>query len=117
VRYLVLVACIACKREPSAAEIAERGWTAHELVIDAGEEAKSCAEAGVAMQRAFNANRQAFVDAIALSADKDRLLEATTYLERNEQRYKTIEARMAALADRCSADPTVAAAFRQMESP
>jgi len=69
------------------------------------------------MQKAFAANRQAFVDAIALDTDKERLAEATAYLEKNEERYKAIEARMDALSERCAAEPTVVAAFRAMEAP
>lgn len=69
------------------------------------------------MHAAFAEHRQAFVDALALDGDKERLAAATEYLEKNEERYRTIEARMEALADRCADDPTVAAAFRQMESP
>ena len=102
---------------PSPAEIADRGWRAHEIVIAAGENAKDCAAAGTAMQRAFAEHRQAFVDAMSLDGDKARLAAATEFIEKNEQRYRTIEARMDALADRCALDPTVAAAFRSMESP
>jgi hypothetical protein len=102
---------------PSPAEIADRGWRAHELVIAAGENAKSCADAGPAMQRVFAANRQAFVDALALDADKARLREAVDFIEKHEERYKLVEARMEVLLDRCGHEPTVAAAYRQMESP
>jgi hypothetical protein len=102
---------------PSPAEIAERAWHAHEVVISAGEEAADCAAAGAAMQRVFAAQRQAFVDAMTLDRDKQRLAAATEYLEKNEERYRTIEARMDALSDRCGHEPAVAAAFRQMEAP
>ena len=102
---------------PSPAEITDRAWRAHERVISAGEDAPDCAAAGAAMQRVFAQHRQAFVDAMALDRDKRRLAAATAYLEANEQRYRTIEARMEALATRCGNDPTVAAAFHQMESP
>jgi len=64
---LATIGLCACKeRAPSPSEIADRGWAAHEIVIAAGEHAASCADAGLAMQRAFVAHRQAFVDAIAL---------------------------------------------------
>ena len=102
---------------PSPAEIADRGWRAHELVISAGENAKDCAAAGPAMQRVFAEHRQAFVDAMALDSDKKRLAEATDFIEKHEERYRTIEARMDALADRCANDPTVTAVFAQMEAP
>ena len=102
---------------PSPAEITDRAWRAPELVIAAGEDAKSCVEAGAAMQAAFAKNRQAFVDAMALDKDKQRLAEATEFIEKNDERYRTIELRMEALSDRCGDDPTVAAAFRQMEAP
>ena len=102
---------------PSPAEIADRGWRAHEIVIAAGENAKDCAAAGAAMQRAFAEHRQAFVDAMSLDSDKQRLAEATDFIEKHEDRYRTIEARMDALADRCAHDPTVGAVFRQMEAP
>ena len=101
----------------AAAQIADRGWHAHELVVAAGEAAKTCAEAGVAMQRVFVAHRQDFVDAIALDKDKDRLRAATDYLEAHQDRYADLETRMEALSDRCGSDTTVQAAFRQMESP
>jgi hypothetical protein len=111
-----------CKdHAPSSAElagqIADRGWHAHELVVAAGEAAKSCADAGPAMQRVFIAHRQDFVDAIALDKDKDRLRAATDYMEAHQDRYADLETRMEALSERCAADPTVQAAFRQMESP
>lgn len=107
-----------CKeREPSVAEIADRGWRAHERVIEAGERATTCAEAGLAMQRVFVVHRQAFVDAIAIDHDRARLEDAIDYLEANRGRYGDLEARMAALSERCGADPAVRAAFSMMESP
>lgn len=109
---------LGCKdREPSAAEIADRGWAAHQLVIAAGERAASCADAGPAMKRVFDANRQAFVDAIALDHDRRRLAEATDYLEAHQDRYADLETRMVGLSERCADDPTVQAVFAAMESP
>jgi hypothetical protein len=102
---------------PSPAEITDRAWYAHELVVRAGEDAATCAAAGPAMQRVFAAHRQAFVDAIALDKDKKRLAEATAFIERYGARYHTLEVRMEALSDRCAADPTVAAVFQLMETP
>ena len=108
----------ACKdRPPSAAEIADHGWRAHELVVAAGERAATCAEAGPAMQRVFTENRQAFVDAMALDRDRKRLIEATDYLEAHQDRYADLETRMTALSERCADDPTVQAAFAMLESP
>ena len=69
------------------------------------------------MQRVFVANRSAFVDAVALDVDEHRLAQATQYLEAHQDRYVDLEARMAALADRCAEDASVQAAFRQLESP
>jgi hypothetical protein len=115
---LALLLCSACKADPpSPTAITERAWRAHEVVIAAGENAKTCADAGVAMQAAFAANRQAFVDAVTLDSDKAKLSEAADYIEKHDERYKVIEARMQVLSDRCGADPTVAAAFQQMETP
>ena len=117
-RTLVFWLLVSCKHAASpAAEIADRGWRAHEIVVAAGEAAQSCAEAGVAMQRAFALHRQEFVDAIELDRDKDRLRAATDYLEAHQDRYADLETRMEALSERCIADTTVQAAFRQMESP
>jgi hypothetical protein len=108
----------ACKdRAPSAADIADRGWRAHELVVAAGERAATCAEAGAAMQRVFAAQRQAFVDAIALDHDRQKLTEATEFLEAHQDRYADLETRMTALSERCADEPTVQAAFTQIESP
>jgi hypothetical protein len=118
VRSALLVLLVACKDvPPSPAEIADRGWRAHELVIAAGERAKTCAEAGPAMQRVFAEHRQAFVDAVALDLDKDALRQATDYLEQHQDRYRDLETRMEGLSERCADDATVQAAFRQMESP
>lgn len=118
-RALILVVLLACKGDPppSPAEIADRGWRAHELVVAAGEREKSCAAAGPAMQRVIAAHRQAFVDALALDLDRDALREATEYMEAHQDRYRDLETRMAGLADRCTDDATVQGAFRQMESP
>lgn len=111
-------ALVACKADPPSPEdVADRGWRAHELVVAAGERAKTCAAAGAAMQSVFVANRQAFVNAIALDSDRARLAAATAWLEQHEARYADLETRMEALADRCSDDATVQAAFHQMESP
>lgn len=111
-------ALVACKdRAPSAAEITDRGWHAHELVVGAGEHAPTCAEAGAAMQRVFAEHRQAFVDAMALDHDRRRLSEATDYLEAHQDRYADLETRMAALSERCTDDPGVQAAFAAMEAP
>jgi hypothetical protein len=115
-----VVGLAACKgRSPSrsAAEIADRGWGAHELVVAAGERSATCAEAGPAMQRVLTEHRQAFVDAMALDRDKQRLSEATEYLEAHQERYADLETRMSALSERCADDPTVQAAFMTMESP
>ncbi|MDX2092668.1 MAG: hypothetical protein SFX73_32685 [Kofleriaceae bacterium] len=113
----VLGISFACRKDATPAEITERAWHAHSLVIAAGEQAKTCAEAGPAMQAAFTANRQAFVDAMALDRDKAKLEAATAYLEANEQRYRDLDTRMEALSDRCADDPTVQAAFEQMSNP
>ena len=114
-----LLLLVACKGEtpPSPAEIADRGWRAHELVVAAGEREQTCAAAGPAMQRVVAAHRQAFVDAVALDLDKDALRQATEYMEAHQDRYRDLETRMAGLADRCADDAAVQAAFRQMESP
>jgi hypothetical protein len=118
----LLFALLACCKEsppagPSATEITDRSWKAHVLVITAGERAKTCAEAGAAMQQVFAANRQAFVDAMALDRDKAKLAEATEFIEANEGRYADIDTRMTALSDRCAEEPTVQAAFQQMSAP
>ncbi len=102
---------------PSPAEVAERGWRAHEHVITAGERAATCAEAGEAMQRVFLAHRAAFVDAIALDHDRARLAAATAYLEAHQDRYADLETRMQALSERCADAPAVQAVFARMESP
>ncbi|HET7501870.1 MAG TPA: hypothetical protein VFK02_12725 [Kofleriaceae bacterium] len=114
----IAIALAACKdRPPSAAEIADRGWRAHELVIAAGEHAATCAEAGAAMQRVFTAHRQQFVDAMALDRDPRRLSEATDFLEAHQDRYADLETRMTALSERCADDAGVQAAFVALESP
>ena len=108
----------ACSKDPaSPAEITSRAWAAHGIVIAAGEQARTCAEAGPAMQAAFVANRQAFVDAMALDRDRAKLEAATAYLEANAQRYRDLETRMEALSDRCADDLAVQAAFEQMSNP
>ncbi|HET9625543.1 MAG TPA: hypothetical protein VFP84_29450 [Kofleriaceae bacterium] len=117
-RWIALCVLLACKPgAPSAGEIADRGWRAHELAVTAGERAATCAAAGPAMQQVIAANRQAFVDAIALDSDPGRLAAATAYLEAHQDRYLDLETRMAALAERCADDPGVQAAFAAMESP
>jgi hypothetical protein len=119
-RLLVLCALVACKSGDAGSTpeaITDRAWTAHEAVVAAGEAQPTCAGAGAAMQKVFVANRQAFVDAMALDRDKARLEAATAYIEANEGRYADLETRMAALADRCATDPTVQAAFAQMSNP
>jgi hypothetical protein len=117
--FLIVVALAGCKAErpPSPADIADRGWHAHELVIAAGERARTCADAGSAMQKVFAENRPAFVDAIALDQDRERLRIATEWLEAHGQRYADLETRMEALSERCGDDAAVQAVFRQMEAP
>ncbi|HVK85162.1 MAG TPA: hypothetical protein VM513_13690 [Kofleriaceae bacterium] len=116
---LLLLACVACRKDaaPTPAEITARAWEAHGIVIAAGEQSRTCAEAGPAMQAAFVKHRQAFVDAVALDRDRARLEAATAYIEANEQRYRDLDTRMEALSDRCADEPTVQAAFDQMENP
>jgi hypothetical protein len=82
---------------PSAAEVADRAWGAHERVVAAGEQEQTCAAAGAAMQRVFAEHRQAFVDGIKLDRDRARLEQATDYLAEHEGRYRDLEARMDAL--------------------
>lgn len=110
-------ACQDCSPSPSPAEIADRSWRAHELVVAAGERAATCAEAGAAMQLAFDEHRQAFVDGLALDRDRAKLEQATDYLAAHGDRYRDLETRMANLSDRCAADPAVTTVFRLMESP
>ena len=108
----------ACRESPpTPAQVADRGWQAHELVIAAGEQAASCAGAGLAMQRVFIDHRRAFVDAVALDNDPARLAEAAAFITSNDRRYADLALRMEALADRCSDDATVTATFHMMESP
>lgn len=114
---IIWIGCGGTADAPSPAEITDRAWKAHELVIGAGENAKTCAEAGPAMQAVFARHRRAFVDAMALDKDKQRLAQALDFIEKNDERYRVIELRMEGLARRCADDPTVAAAFRQMEAP
>jgi hypothetical protein len=118
-RWLLLCALFACRKDdPTSPEaITARAWDAHGIVIAAGEQARTCAEAGAAMQAAFVAHREAFVDAIALDRDRARLEAATAYLEAHGARYHDLETRMAALSDRCADEPSVQAAFEQMEAP
>jgi len=104
-------------RAPSPAEIADRGWRAHELAVIAGERAARCADAGAAMQQVIADHRQDFVAALALDQDRERLRQATDWLEAHGERYQDLEARMAALSERCAGDASVRAAFAQMESP
>ena len=107
-----------CKdHAPSPAEIADRGWHAHELVIAAGEAAKTCAEAGSAMQKVFNAHHDEFLAAFDLDQDKARLQEATDFLEKHQDRYGDLETRMEALTDRCANDAAVQAVFHRMAAP
>lgn len=114
-----LLSDIGCREDtrPTPAEITDRAWAAHAVVIAAGERAPTCAEAGAAMQQAFAELRPAFVAAMALDRDKAKLAEATDFLEANARRYADLETRMIALADRCADDLTVQAAFDQMSSP
>ena len=114
---LLTGALAGCKRGPSPAEIADRGWRAHELAVAAGERAATCAEAGAAMQRVVAEHRQAFVDAVALDSDLDKLGAATDYIEAHKDRYADLETRMVALSERCADDPAVQAAFTAMETP
>jgi hypothetical protein len=116
---VLLLASFACRKdvEPTPAEITARAWEAHGLVIAAGEQARTCAEAGAAMQAVFVKHRQAFVDALTLDRDRARLEAATAYIEANEHRYRDLDTRMEALSDRCADEPTVQAAFDQMENP
>lgn len=115
----LLLLVLGCQREtgPTPAEITDRAWTAHAAVVAAGEAAKTCTEAGAAMQREFVARRAAFVDAMALDRDKAKLQEATDFIEKNEGRYNDLETRMAALSERCADEPAVQAAFAQMSDP
>jgi hypothetical protein len=95
---------------------ADRGWRAHEMVVTAGERAPTCTEAGAAMQRVLDEHRADFAAALALDDDKQRLAEATDYLEAHQDRYADLETRMTGLSERCADDVTVQAAFAAMES-
>lgn len=115
--FLLLALLCACGERASVEDITDRAWRAHELVVAAGERATTCKAAGAAMQRAFDKHRAAFVAAIELDRDRERLARATAYLERNERRYRDLETRMIALSERCGDEPAVAAVFERMESP
>ncbi len=112
------LAAAGCERgPPSAAEVADRAWRAHELVVAAGEHEPTCAAAGAAMQRVFAAQRQAFADGLALDRDRAKLEQATDFIAEHERRYRDLETRMIALSERCADEPSVVAVFRSMESP
>ncbi|MDB4956663.1 MAG: hypothetical protein JWO36_4232 [Myxococcales bacterium] len=116
----LVISCVllGCKSHSSSAiEVTDRAWRAHEIVVGVGERAGSCADAGLAMERAFTEHREAFIEAIKLDSDPDRLAEATSYLETHQERYSDLEARMDALAERCSTDAKVQGVFRRMETP
>jgi hypothetical protein len=106
---------VACDRAPSPAEIVDRSWRAHELVIAAGEHASTCRTAAAAMRAVFALTRDAFAEARLLEGDAARFAEATSYLQQHGTRYAALDTRMAALADRCGDHPAVMAVFRDME--
>jgi hypothetical protein len=106
-----------CHRRAPGAEAADRSWRAHERAIAAGERARTCAEAGVAMTLVIAAHRQDFIDGLAIDREPDRLAEATSFIAASEARYRDLETRMIALADRCADDAVVRGAFERMESP
>lgn len=114
---LATLAGCADEPRPAAVETADRGWRAHGLVVAVGERAPTCAAAGPAMYGAFVALRPVFVAAIELDRDREALAAATAYLEAHADRYRDLETRMAALADRCAEDPGVSEVFRRLESP
>jgi hypothetical protein len=117
---VLLLLALGCQREnsdPTPVEITDRAWKAHAAVVAVGEAAKTCADAGAAMQREFVARRQAFVDAMTLDRDKAKLQQATDFIEKNEARYHDLETRMTALSERCADEATVQAAFAQMSDP
>jgi hypothetical protein len=115
---VAVAAGVGCKDgSGSAADITQRAWDAHSVVIGAGEAARTCAEAGAAMQKEIAARRELFVAAVALDNDRQKLAEATAWIEAHEDRYKDLETRMAALSDRCADDSTVQAAFEAMSNP
>jgi hypothetical protein len=114
---LAALVCAGCKdRPPTPAEIADRSWRAHELVVTAGERAPTCARAGAAMQRVLDEHRPDFAAAMALDDDRQRLAEATDYLEAHQDRYADLETRMTGLSERCADEATVQAVFAAMES-
>ena len=65
----------------------------------------------------FIVRRQDFVAAIDLDRDRNKLVEATDYLEAHQDRYADLETRMTALSERCADDHTVQETFTAMESP
>jgi hypothetical protein len=69
------------------------------------------------MQRVVAEHRQAFVDAVALDHDREKLSEAIDFIEAHQDRYGDLETRMAALSERCADDTAVQAAFTAMETP
>jgi hypothetical protein len=114
----VMLVATGCKDSgASAADITQRAWDAHAAVVGAGEAARTCAEAGAAMQKEIAARREVFVAAVALDKDREKLAEAAAWIEAHEDRYKDLETRMAALSDRCADDATVQAAFEAMSNP
>jgi hypothetical protein len=100
---------VACDRAPSPAEIVDRSWRAHELVIRAGERAATCTAAAAAMRAVFALTRDAFAEARLLERDPGRFADATAYLQQHTTR------RMVALAERCGDHAAVMAVFRDME--
>ncbi|HEY4240019.1 MAG TPA: hypothetical protein VGM88_09400 [Kofleriaceae bacterium] len=116
-RALLLLVFCSCSRDNSPGAVAQRGWHAHDLVLRAGEAAPSCAAAGPAMQAVLVEQRQVLLDAVALEADKDRVSEAADYIAGHPDDFPDLDDRTEAFAQKCGADPGVAAALRRMANP
>ena len=63
------------------------------------------------------AHRAEFIAAADLSADRDRLAAAADYMLARQDRYRDLETRMVALAERCEGDALVERVFAFMEDP
>jgi hypothetical protein len=119
VRLLLVMMLAACGsgHAPTAGEIVERGWDAHEAVIAAGERAATCADAGAAMQRELRDRRPALAAAIAFDRDPAQLAKLVDFLESHQDRLDELARRTDAVRTRCPDDAGVVTALRDLAVP
>lgn len=119
-RWLLLLALVACQREKARADdpeiaVAKRDWKAESDMLAAGERAPDCPNAAAAMRQVLVAHRNDFLAAQKQLESPDTIQKVTDYMTAYPAEFPELDARWQAMIDRCKDDHAVQAVIAEKD--